>query len=216
VEPTATPEVSVAANDFFDLGGIETARPKVARYLATVQPLLVRQMFEKNAGIPAGNVGVASVLSWTAHPSTRTWSPTDRGMIRALCRVASCWDQPGRQDRKTELADALGVQVDGYFVGGRGDQEAKRSFDVRGSKSPAPTRMLTELSKLLAVADQRSVTQEGSVERALRAYKLGLEVMAQDIHEEFVTKNELRLRREMLRFLVEPAADGASLDGDAP
>jgi len=194
---------SIVANDFFDLGGIDTARPKLARYLATVRPLLVRRMFEKNASVPGGNVGIASILSWTAHPSTRTWSPTDRVMIRALCRVALCWDQLGGRDRKGELAEALGVPVGGYFVGGRGEQEAKRSFDVRGSKTPAPVRILTELSKLLSIADQRSVTQEGSVERILRAYKLGLEVMAQDIREEFVEKGELRLQREMCRFLVE-------------
>ncbi len=93
-------DTSVVADAFFDLGGINTARPKLARYLATVRPLLVRRMFEKNASVPAGSVGIASILSWTAHPSTRTWSPTDRVMIRALCRVALCWDQLGGRDRK--------------------------------------------------------------------------------------------------------------------
>jgi hypothetical protein len=194
---------TVASNDFFDLGGIETARSKAARYLATVQPLLVRKMFEKGASVPGGNPGIASVLAWTARPSTRTWSPTDRAMIRALCRVALCWEQIAGRDRTGDLADALGVQVGGYFVGGRGEQEAKRSLDVRGTKTPPPARILTELSKLLGIADQRSVSQEGSVERMLRAYKLGLEVVAQDIHEEFALKNELRLQREMCRFLVE-------------
>lgn len=53
------------------------------------------------------------------------------------------------------------------------------------------------------MADQRSIIQEGSVERAVRNYKLGLEVMAQDIRAEFVKKSELRLQREMCRFLVE-------------
>jgi hypothetical protein len=62
---------------------------------------------------------------------------------------------------------------------------------------------LTELTKLLGIADQRTVSQEGSVERMLRAYKLGLEVMAQDIRDDLVKKDELRLQREMCRFLVE-------------
>jgi hypothetical protein len=63
--------------------------------------------------------------------------------------------------------------------------------------------MLTELSKLVRIAEQRSATQEGSVERTLRAYKLGLEVVVQDIRDEFIEKDELRLQREMCRFLVE-------------
>lgn len=63
--------------------------------------------------------------------------------------------------------------------------------------------MLTELSKLLQIADQRSTSQEGTVERMLRAYKLGLEVVAQDVRDEFRKKDELRLQREMCRFLVE-------------
>ncbi len=64
-------------------------------------------------------------------------------------------------------------------------------------------RILTELEKLLRVAEQRTPHESGSVERALRAYKLGLEAMAEDVRSEFAGKNELRLQREMCRFLVE-------------
>jgi len=191
---------AIVPNAFFDLGTVATARDKIATYLTKVRPLLVRKVREHGpAAIPAGGAGVVSILAWKASPTTRTWSPTDRMMVRTLCRLACCWGRTG-----SDLADALGVQVGGYFVGRRGEQEAKRALDGhRGSRTPSPVRILTELEKLLRVAEQRAPHESGSVERALRAYKLGLEAMAQDIRREFTSKKELRLQREMCRFLVE-------------
>lgn len=128
---------AVAPSDFFDLGDATSARTKISAYLARVRPLLVRKMFEKgNTTVPAGNLGIASILAWTARPSTRTWSPTDRAMIRALCRFVSCWRHVRGGDRLTELAEALGVQVGGYFIGGRGEQEANGPSTRRATSYP--------------------------------------------------------------------------------
>ena len=112
----------------------------------------------------------------------------------------------------------LGIQVGGYFIGGRGEQEAKRSLDTQGGKTPSPPRLLTELSRLLRIAEHRSVSQEVSDERTIRAHKLGLEVMAQDLRNDFIKKDERRLQREMCRFLVEShvRAYGTKFDGARP
>jgi len=203
VDPSAEVHIaidpSVVSPDFFDLGDAGTARDKIATYLAKVRPLLVRKTFEGGSThIPAGQTGIATILSWTAVPSTRAWATTDRVIIRALGRIALCW--PGS---KTDLAEVLGVQPDGYFVGGRAPQEAKRSLGVLGNKNPTPTRILVDLATLLRIAEQRAIQQVAPVERALRAYKLGLEVMAQDVRDDLASKDELRLQREMCRFLVE-------------
>ena len=53
------------------------------------------------------------------------------------------------------------------------------------------------------IAEREVGTPDSPVERALRAYKLGLEVVAGDIQASHSKLNELRLQRELCRFLVE-------------
>jgi len=59
------------------------------------------------------------------------------------------------------------------------------------------------MAKLVQIAAQRRVRPEGEVERALRAYKLGLEVVGDSVRADMGTKGELELQRDLCRFLVE-------------
>src|SRR5262249_16765094 len=132
-------------------------------------------------------------------PSTHAFSATERAIIRSIGRISNYFSG----DDKVALAAALQVPVGGYLIGGRAEEEARRAFDLRG-KTPAPVGGLAlELVKLLRFADMRSGTRDGALERVLRAYKLGLEVMAQDDGAAMSRYREERLQRELCRFLVE-------------
>jgi len=188
----------VAPKDFFALGDAVDVRARIAKYIASIRPALVRRTFASGQmHVPAGHSGVASILSWTDKPSTRTWSTRDRTLIHAVGRLVAVSPVPD-----DELAAALGVRPDGYFMH-RAKQEALCKLDRRGSKAVEQKRIFHELRKVLLILEHRHVVVVGRVEEALRAYKFGLEVMAPDVRDEMSTKNELRLQRELVRFLVE-------------
>lgn len=192
-------DTTIAERAFFDLGDAGTVRPRIAAYLARVRPLLIREaLLRGQTRVPAGQAGLAVILSWTSHPSTKAWSTRQRIAIRSLGRIALAWSGD-----KDELAQALGVSSDGFFIGGRAEQEAKRALGRRESQGPDETDLLAEVVKLLKIAEREVGTPDSPVERALRAYKLGLEVVAGDIQASHSKLNELRLQRELCRFLVE-------------
>jgi hypothetical protein len=190
----------IAPRSFFDLGDAKDVRDRVARYLAYVRPALERKMIERGVDrFPAGLSGIASVLSWTSEPATTEWGATEQTVIRALGRLALLWI-----GEKDVLAKALGLLPEGYFLGGRGEQEAKRTLErALRPKAPRPGRLLDELAKLVRVAEVRRVHLPGTVERVLRAFKLGLEVTAEDHLAELRKRDELYFQRQLLRFLVE-------------
>jgi hypothetical protein len=190
---------AIAPKEFFDLGDVGQVRGRIARYLAVTRPALERQMSERGVHvIPAGLTGIATVLSWTKTPSTTDWTPRVRTAVRALCRMAALW-----QGSKDELAPTLGVPLEGYILGGRGEHEAKQSAPADTNGRSGRLRMLDELTKLVRIAEYYRVRVEGAVERTLRAFKLGLEVATEDVLRDARMKNELYLQRILLRFLVE-------------
>jgi hypothetical protein len=165
---------SIAPVAFFDFAKDPMeARTKTARYLAKVRPALKRAMIERGrTRFVGGLVGIASILSWTSAPSTHAFSTAESIAIRALGRVAHTW--PGEPD---DLAQALGVKREGYFVGGRAEAEAKRTLHGPRDKQVnlEPGRLLDELTKLVRIADVKSVSPQSPVERALFAHKMSLE-----------------------------------------
>lgn len=190
---------AIAPKAFFDLGDVEQVRGRIAHYLAIVRPALEKRMSERGLHvIPAGWTGIVSVLAWTKTPSTADWTPRVRTAVRSLSRIAALW--PGSKD---ELARALGVPLEGYLLGGRGEHEAKQSAPADITARARRTRMLNELTKLVRVAEHYRAHVEGAVERTLRAFKLGLEVAAEDLRRDPRMKDELYLQRQLLRFLVE-------------
>lgn len=195
------PHTDVVPTEFFDVGDATDVRKRIARYLATVRPLLLRKAIESGTvQWPAGRALAATVLTWVRESaSTRQWSTTDRVVIQSLGRLSACLTG----ERATALAAALGVPEGGYFAGGRATQDARRSYDVLGQRHPPSHRIFDELPKLLQIADLRSRPKEAPLERTLRAYKLSLEVMAQDVGREMSGKREERVQRELCRFLVE-------------
>ncbi|MCK6536075.1 MAG: hypothetical protein L6Q84_24160 [Polyangiaceae bacterium] len=191
---------AVVKSSFFDFPKPKAARKRIAEYVSRVRPLLARRALERDgtASLPTGTAGPATILCWTSTPSTRTWSATDRVITRSVGRLAACWADPESE----ELARALGLRSAGYFFGGRADRESRRSLG--SSRETAPSaRALEEMAKLLQIAAQRRGRPEGAVERTLRAYKLGLEVVGDSVRADMLSKGELALQRDLCRFLVE-------------
>jgi hypothetical protein len=196
------PEPDVAAADFFKPGTSADARERIAKYLTRVRPVLVRRAFDGGQRtVPAGQAGIAQILSWTKEStSTRALTTVERTIVRSIGRIAHYFGG----DDQIAVAAALGVPVGGYFIGGRAEEEALRAFDLQGKIKPPDDGLRRELVKLLQIADVRAPTREGTLERALRGYKLGLEVMAQDdLVKVMRGHREERLQRELCRFLVE-------------
>lgn len=195
-------DTSVAPAAFFDFANDgDGAREKIARYLAKVRPALKRAMIARGrTRFVGGLIGIASILSWTATPSTHAFSTTERVAMRSLGRISHAW--PGDRD---ELAQALGVPTTGYFVGGRAEAEAKRTLTGPRDKQVTlePTRLLDELTKIVRITDVKVPSPESPVERALFAHKMSLEVVAGDVRAELRRCNELQLQRRLCRFFFE-------------
>lgn len=199
-ESSLKPDPDVAPVSFFNPGTAADVRQRIARYLARVRPVLVRRAFDGGQpSVPAGQAGIAQILSWTKLPSTHAWSTEERTIIRSVGRIAHFFSG----DDKATLATALRVPLGGYLVGGRAEEEAVRAFEGMKKASPPDDVLDRELVKLLRIADLRARTREAPLERTLRAYKLGLEVMAQDLGKAMREHREERLQRELCRFLVE-------------
>jgi len=174
-------------------------RDRIAKYLAVVRPVLEKSLVEKgNTLVPTGTTGIASVLSWTRTPSTTEWSPREQSVVRSLGRVAALWSSS-----RDELARSLGIEVDGYFLGGRGEREAKTPLPRDAKSKPKQLRLLDELTKLVRIAEQRRFYVEGSVERTLRCFKLGAEVAAEDVIPTWRKRKELYFQRQLIKFFVE-------------
>lgn len=195
-------DTAVVETAFFDFAkSADDARDRIARYLSVVRPALKRKAIERGQlRFLVAGVGVATIFSWTDAPSARPLSVTDRIAVHALGRVCHAWD--GERD---ELARALDVPIEGFFVGGRAEEEAKRVIKGYREKgdAPAPDRIFDELTKLVRIAAARAPSIESPIERALTAHKLGLEVVAPDIRQELLALNELGLQRRLCRFLFE-------------
>lgn len=120
-------ESDVVPTGFFDFGTVADARQRIARYLAEVRPALERRMREKGGvTFPMTPNGVVTILSWTDRPDLeRPLDPAERATASALCRWFSVWTHD-----KNELAKTMGVSSPGYFVDGRGAEEAKRARQI--------------------------------------------------------------------------------------
>lgn len=149
--------------------------------------------------LPSGPVSAATILLWSNTPSVHELPFATRVAIRSIGRLAAAQEF----GRTTHLAVALGVSETGYLMG-RAASDATRARSVSSrTASFSHDDRLSELTTLVRIADQQQAHVMTPVETALRAFKLGLEVMDQDIFDEYSKKSELRLQRELCRFLLE-------------
>jgi len=78
----------------------------------------------------------------------------------------------------------------------------KDKIDMLVTQPPPFAAMCYELRKFIQVAEFM-ISKEVPLEAVLRQLKLGQEVVAQDISREYAKRPELRLQRDIARFLIE-------------
>ena len=196
------PQVPGVLTDFFRQGDPSSLRSRFAHYLVSVRPALVRAAIQRGqTTVPVLEPGVITVLSWMDRKRQRTWRAEDLALVRAIGRLSSSLDDG---DEKKEFAGALGLVRGGYLVRGRAEREAVRARKKdRGGQVTSTSWVLDEMEKLMLLGQMASRGTPLAIEQALKAYKLGLEVAAQDLTQRFRDRDELGLQRHLLRYLVE-------------
>lgn len=199
---------SIVKKSFFKLGTYEEARDKITDYIARIRPNLIRSMFQKGpTRTPMQVPGVAKVLSWNSPASSYPLSSIHYTAYRTACRIAYLWlELPGAQlfinvHDKAVLAKMISVSETARIFDGPETEEIEK-LCTKNNRIPKQDLLIVELNRLLDIASQFG-NDPIPTESALRQYKLGIEVMCPEIITEFKKKGELRLQKEMCRFLLE-------------
>lgn len=186
---------SVVPRAFFSIGRPSELREKIAAYITWIKPRLERrQALRGQTRFPAEAVGVARVLSWSRASATAALSFSERSLIRSIVRLAGWFSQREEADM---FAQAAGLDSQGALASGTVGR------DVRGREElQNVAAILDELRQVVRVAGHLSGA-DSAVTRALRAYKLGREVMGPSGDGLSAKTPELRLQQHLCRFLVE-------------
>jgi hypothetical protein len=75
-------------------------------------------------------------------------------------------------------------------------------FESSKPKTPPLESLCYEIRKLSQIVDLLAA-RVGPVEKTLRQYKLGIEILAPEIIDELQDKNEIRLQKDLAKFLIE-------------
>lgn len=180
---------------FFDPGSAEQLRPRLAAYFARIRPDL---MWGRIAASQAFPDCVPSAALVVASRTLKSVTATERRIMRCLHRIYAAWGV----NNPVIFATALAIPRESRFAR---MEEQRRHIGRKPSSVGDDELVLRASLRLLDYADA-IVDMQGRVERALRAYKLGLEVHhepANDWCEVQREWGELRLQRHACRFMVE-------------
>ena len=179
---------------------ISDVKSKISDYIVTLKPRLELSMFEAGRyTIPSEAPSLAVVLSLSAEAVATPISQSELDLARALARLRAYWlrllNRPG-----TDFSQALGLPDRETFL----DNEEHQGAAARLSHTDVSIESLVvyELRKVTRATNAFS-TYESPIERALVQYKLGTEVMAPDNIGDMKGKGELKLQKELCRFLLE-------------
>jgi hypothetical protein len=154
-------------------------------------------MRQEGTWIPKEVVELPRILSWRSSGASQPVSKQEELLARSLSRVAAIL-QHGHHKDVAQIADLLSLSEDSRIISGPesealGDKVfADRAYEV----------LLFELRTIVRILESL-VRYNEPIERALNQYKLGLEVMAPENRTEIREKGELRLQKELCKFLLE-------------
>jgi hypothetical protein len=191
---------SILPENFLRFDSTENVRDKVARYLVQLRPRLILAMSRiGQTTIPVEAIPLSRVLSWQSAEASEPVSAQEELLAQSLARLASLYTRFFYKDI-AEVVSLLRVPAGSRILSGPEFKKAEVEFGQQGG--PSREAVFFELRKIARIVDS-VVTYESSVERALRQYKLGLEVMTPEILKSFDGKGELLLQKELCRFLLE-------------
>lgn len=179
---------------------IPETKEKIANYAVSLKPRLELAMFKAGRHwIPHDAPSLAVMLSWSASAAAVRTSQFELDLASALARLRSYWLNVLAQPR-IDFDRALGLSDGESFLDSKEYQGAASKI-TRADRN-AERLIIYELKKIIRAVDS-FLTYESPVERALTQYKLGAEVMAPDNIKALSRKHELRLQKELCRFLLE-------------
>lgn len=199
-ETCMRPVPGILDASFFDLKTPAEARRKIATYLVTIRPQLIRALeAQGQTRFPMTMFGVTRILAITENgaPLERA----DSTFATALMRLAVLWTSVLREDPKVlrghlRLQEHEGRLTQGPFY----EEEAERLTDLGTDEW---TIVLGEEGEKILDRIEELATARTPAEELLVRHKLALEVMAPANLSEVSAKNEIRLQQELCRFMIE-------------
>ena len=196
--PLKQDQVTILPSGFERFDSPDGVREKIAQYIVQLRPQLILANFRRGiTEVSAEMIGLARILAWRSSMASETLSEQEQLLARSLARLVSILELFGRE--KAEVANLLRIPADCRIAKGPEFRKANAEYAKKG---PSPQAIFLELRNVARIVDLL-ITYESPIERALRHYKLGLEVMTPEIIESFDEKGELYLQKELCKFLLE-------------
>ena len=193
-------DLDVLPPDWLKTGNIKDTSNKIAEYTVILKVRLMLTMFEiEEFTVPSESPTLAQILSLSASAAATPISQIELELSRGLARLYIYWSRILTKPSR-EFLNVLSLPRQGSFVDKREHQGSVFGEAFTGSDSER--LILFELKKVIR-ASYSFARHETPVEKALMQYKLGREVMAPEIIEEFKNKKELLLQKELCKFLLE-------------
>jgi hypothetical protein len=190
---------SILPAEFIRFDRPDVLRDKIARYVVQLEPRLILPMMR--AGIhevPSEMLELPRILTWRSAEASEPVSEQEEMVVLSLARLTAILVQHFHKT-KADIATILKIPSTSRILSGPDFQTAEGAFAEQAFSAPA---VFLEMRKIARIIDAL-IKYESTLERALRQYKLGLEVMAPEILKAFTQKGELRLQKELCRFLIE-------------
>ncbi len=190
-------EEGVIDIDFLKKEDAAKTRQKLAEYVVSVKPKLLISRFSRGlTRYPLESIGALRILSIPETNIANQVEEWEVNLARAISRLAFFWVEWLRKALHT-FASVLEIDTNSSILAGSEYKIAKGETKLLSS----PYAFL-QIRKILHIASSR-LSLATPVENALLQYRLGIEIMTPDIIQELSSKNELRLQRELCKFLIE-------------
>ena len=190
---------SLLPNTFLQFENPAKARAKLSEYAVILKPKLTLSMIRHGTfSIPKEVVELPRILSWQSSDAAQPVTKQEELLARSIGRFCAMHERDIAKDR-SDLASILGLSKESRIMSG---PEFKAAAEELEKAPPSDRTVLFELRTMARILDT-IVKFDSPIERALRQYKLGLEVMAPEILVEMQEKGELLLQKELCKFLLE-------------
>jgi hypothetical protein len=179
---------------------IPEMRDKIADYLVTIKPRLRLAMVKSGRQAIAQDApGLASVLTVSHAPVAPSLSRIELDLVAALKRLRGYWESVFVRPAN-EFDRALGLDARASCCVKKEDLAALSELAAAANYSER--LIIYELKKI--IRSLHAPAQDApALEKALIQYKLGIEIMAPENLKDLVRKDELRLQKELCKFLLE-------------
>jgi hypothetical protein len=176
---------------------VDSVRDKLSRYVVELKPALLAEMASRGqTSFPMKVPDTSQILSWRDATAAERLSEQEGVLVKAIGRIVMLLKVIFARD-EADVAMGLGLDPSSRIF-----KKEQSIFESTQKRAPPFMAMCYELRKFIQVADFQ-IAKEVSLEAVLHQMKLGLEVVAQDVSSEYATRPELRLQREIARFLIE-------------